>query len=65
MYTDMEEWTETRLRVLDGKASKKEILREKRMHWKTLEKILFFSEHPGYRTESERPDLPPKNWSRF
>ena len=55
MYTDMEEWTEIRLRVLNGKASKREILREKGMHWKTLEKILSHSKPPGYRMESERP----------
>lgn len=51
----MEEWTEIRLRVLNGKASKREILREKGMHWKTLEKILSHSKPPGYRMESERP----------
>ena len=55
MYTDMEEWTEIRLRVLNGKASKREILREKGMHWKTLQKILSHSKPPGYRMESERP----------
>ncbi|GEM_PF-3118485 len=49
MYTDIEEWTEIRLRVLNGKASKREILRETGMHWKTLEKILSHSEPPGYR----------------
>ncbi len=55
MYTDMEEWTEIRLRVLNDKASKREILREKGMHWKTWEKIFSYSELPGYRMESERP----------
>jgi hypothetical protein len=49
MYTDMEEWTEIRLRVLNEEASKREILREKGMHWKTLQKILSYSEPPGYR----------------
>lgn len=51
----MEEWTEIRLRVLNDKASKREILREKGMHWKTLQKILSHSKPPGYRMESERP----------
>jgi transposase len=55
MYTDMEEWTEIRLRVLNEEASKREILREKGMHWKTLQKILSYSEPPGYRMRAERP----------
>ena len=55
MYRDMEEWTEIRLRVLNEEASKREILREKGMHWKTLQKILSYSEPPGYRMRVERP----------
>ena len=55
MYKDMEEWTDIRLRVLRGESSKREILREKGMHWTTLEKILRHSEPPGYRLMNERP----------
>jgi transposase len=55
MYTDMEEWTEIRLRVLNEEASKRGILREKGIHWKTLQKILSYSEPPGYRMRVERP----------
>ena len=45
----MEDWTDIRERVLAGKASKWEILRETAMHWKTLKKFLTHSEPPGYR----------------
>ena len=57
MYTDMEEWTEIRVRVLNGEASRREILRETGMHWKTLKKILTHSEPPGYRMGTEPPVL--------
>jgi len=39
----MEKWLENRERVLRKDVSKRQILRETGMHWKTLEKIL---EHP-------------------
>lgn len=55
MYTDMDQWTDIRFRVLRGKASKREILRETGMHWRTLEKILRCSEPPGYTLKRERP----------
>lgn len=45
----MKQWTEIRRRVLTGESSKRQILRETGMHWKTLEKILNFSSPPGYR----------------
>jgi transposase len=61
VYTDMEQWKEIRLKVLRGEASKRGILRQTGMHWKTLEKILQFSEPPGYRMRCERmkPKLGP------
>lgn len=55
MYRDMDRWADIRVRVLNGKASKREILRETGMHWTTLEKILRHSEPPGYRIQAERP----------
>jgi len=55
VYGDMDQWTDIRIRVLRGKASKREILRETGMHWKTLEKILEHPEPPGYRMKEERP----------
>ena len=55
MYTDMQMWTQIRRRVLVEGVSKRQILRETGLHWKTLEKILTFSEPPGYRLKAVRP----------
>ena len=55
MYTDMDQWTDIRFRVLRGKESKRKILRETGMHWRTLGKILQYSEPPGYTLKRERP----------
>ena len=54
MYADMEQWTDIRQRVLVGGESKRSILRETGMHWRTLEKILKHSEPPGYRQAKPR-----------
>lgn len=54
MYTDMQMWTAIRRRVLVEGVSKRQILRETGMHWSTLEKILTFSEPPGYRLKRSR-----------
>ena len=51
----MEDWTDIRERVASGKVSKRAILRETGMHWKTLKKILTHSEPPGYRLRQARP----------
>ena len=51
----MEDWTDIRERVASGKVSKRAILRETGMHWKTLKKILTHSEPPGYRLRKARP----------
>ena len=40
MYRNMDQWIDIRRRVLVEKVSKRQILRETRMHWRTLEKIL-------------------------
>ena len=45
----MEQWLEIRERVLRKKVSKRQILRETGMHWKTLEKILEHPSPPGYQ----------------
>ena len=55
MLTDMQMWTQIRRRVLVEGVSKRQILRETGLHWKTLEKILTFSEPPGYRLRAVRP----------
>ena len=54
MYADMEQWTDIRQRVLVGGESKRSILRETGMHWRTLEKILNHSQPPGYRQAKPR-----------
>jgi transposase len=55
MYTDMDQWTDIRFRVLRRKESKRKILRETGMHWRTLVKILQYSEPPGVAVKRERP----------
>lgn len=55
MFTDMQMWTEIRRHVLVEGVSKRQTLRETGMHWRTLEKILTFSEPPGYRLKEVRP----------
>jgi transposase len=50
----MKQWTEIRGKVLRDGVSKRVILRETGMHWTTLEKILQYSEPPGYRITGER-----------
>ena len=54
MYADMKEWTQIRQRPLAKGESKRGILRETRMHWRTLEKILTHSEPPGYQQAQSR-----------
>jgi len=49
MFTDMEHWADIRRRVLIEGTSKRQVLRETGMHWKTLKKILENSTPPGYR----------------
>ena len=55
----MEQWSELRRRVLVEGVSRRQVLRETGMHWKTLAKILENSEPPGYRQEKRggRPKL--------
>ena len=49
MYTDMDQWTDIRRKVLIEGISKREIIRQTGIHWSTLEKALKYSEPPGYR----------------
>src|SRR5215468_11719972 len=51
----MLQWAEIRRRVLVDGVSKRQILRETGMHWKTLEKILRHSQPPGFRLREPRP----------
>jgi transposase len=57
----MEQWAAIRRRVLQEGVSKRQIMRETGMHWKTLQKILNHSQPPGYQTKQvrERPKLGP------
>ncbi len=57
----MEQWAEIRRRVLVEGVSRRQILRETGMHWRTLAKILTHSEPTGYRQERARakPKLGP------
>jgi transposase len=50
----MQLWAEIRRRVLVENVSKRQILRETGMHWRTLEKILAHPEPPGYRLQVPR-----------
>lgn len=54
MYRNMDDWSEIRRRVLVEGVSRRQILRETRMHWLTLKKILEHSEPPGYRQQTAR-----------
>jgi hypothetical protein len=52
---DMLQWAEIRRRVLVDGVSKRQILRETGMHWRTLEKVLRHSQPPGFHTKDPRP----------
>src|SRR5271168_302580 len=54
MYADMENWSEIRRRVLADGVSRRDILRETGMHWRTLQKLLKHSEPPGYQQSKPR-----------
>ena len=49
MYCDIDQWITIRRRVLVQGVSKRQILRETGMHWRTLEKILQNPQPPGHR----------------
>ena len=50
----MENWSEIRRRVLVEGVSRRQILRETGMHWRTLRKMLQHSAPPGYRQNQPR-----------
>ncbi|MAX39986.1 MAG: transposase [Gimesia sp.] len=51
----MELWGEIRRRVLTGEISQRAARDEYDIHWDTLQKILTYSEPPGYRLSKPRP----------
>ena len=61
MLRDVAEWREIRRRVLADGASKRLIVREKKIHWSTLEKVLRHELPPPRkkRTASTRPVIGP------
>ena len=50
----MDQWAEIRRRVLVDGESKRSVLRQFKLHWKTLQKILNQSEPPGYQAAKPR-----------
>src|SRR3954447_24959864 len=58
VYTDMQEWSEIRRRVMVDGESKRSVRERFGIHWSTLEKILRHPEPPGYRLK--RPRAKPK-----
>src|ERR1035438_4054973 len=54
MEADMENWSEIRRGVLVEGVSRRQILRETGMHWRTLRKMLKHSEPPGYQQSKPR-----------
>ncbi len=55
MYADMEQWTAIRQRVLVKGESKRKVLSDTGLHHETLEKILTYSQPPGYQRQAEYP----------
>src|ERR1700759_4912429 len=51
----MQLWADIRRRVLVDGVSKRQVLRETGMHWKTLERILAHPEPPPFRAPAPRP----------
>lgn len=54
MYTNMEQWSEIRHRVLVLGESKRSMCREYELHWDTVRKILSHAKPPGYRQVAPR-----------
>ena len=54
VFKDMQQWADIRRQVLIDGVSKRQVLRETGLHWKTLKKILENSAPPGYRQERPR-----------
>ena len=50
----MKQWTRVRQKVLRDKQSKRSVMREEGLHWESLEKMLAYSQPPGYRRKKRR-----------
>ena len=55
VYTDMEQWTSIRQRVLVEGASKRSVMLSTGVHHETLSKMLTHSQPPGYQRKAEYP----------
>lgn len=55
MFTNMQDWSDIRRKVLVEGVSKRQICRDYHIAHKTLQKILAYPEPPGYRTSVPRP----------
>ena len=56
MYAEMEWWRKIPQQVKVEGVSKRQVLRETKIHWRTLEKILTHSSPPGYQLSEPRPE---------
>ena len=56
MYAEMEWWRKIPQQVKVEGVSKRQVLRETKIHWRTLEKILTHSSAPGYELSEPRPE---------
>jgi len=63
VYTDMEWWTEIRRRVRAKGVSKRQVLRETGIHWKTLERIILGDKKDSNTCSHMTPE-PPANRKR-
>lgn len=54
---EMELWERVRHQVLVERRSKRSVMKEEGLHWKTLKKMLSMSEPPGYQQKQTRPKL--------
>ena len=55
MYAEMEWWTKIRQQVKVEGVSKRQVLRETKIHWRTLEKIFTHSASPGLDAPDSHP----------
>ena len=63
---DMEQWARVRRKVLMEGRSKRSVMKEEKLHWDTLQKMLAYSRPPGYRRvkKVERKIDPYVEWVR-
>jgi len=63
---DMEQWARVRRKVLMEGRSKRSVMKEEKLHWDTLQKMLAHSRPPGYRRvkKVERKIDPYVEWVR-